>query len=163
MIVLDFLQAWVDRLLSWLPDSVVHVIGLPVFCLAFAVALVLAIRKGLPAIAGPLAALGSSIIAVLAVPFLALAMAAATPFRLVRLRPPEVVYGIDDGTVACTAALLSALRWSRDQANRLTKFPVVVLLIIAAILIWRWNSTHCSADASGCVTPVAQWARSLGE
>ncbi len=160
--VLDLPWSWVGAILGVLPDTAATLIALPAFIVVVAVGLTLLIRKAIPGLAGPTAKVLSTGVGVVAMPFIAVILVLTKAWRMVRLRPPSVLYNADDVVVAAATGAIGAVTGASNQLRRLAKFPKVVVLVLAATLLWQWDGSYCPDGADACTSPVMTWVRIIG-
>lgn len=162
MRALDFVAAWVQRLLGWLPDGVANFLWLPAFFAVLVIGIRLALRHGFPYVTKGLRWLAAVVVAVIAVPFMALVLLIVTPFRVVRLTPPGVVFGLDDALVSTSNGILAGMSKSITVAEKLARTHLLIILTLAVAIVWRWDGSHCRSAEPSCLTPVAGWVDQIG-
>jgi hypothetical protein len=151
--------AWLaDIIREHLAESARGLLWVPVFgALLFAIVTLAlrAVRAVLPALSW----VAQQILDILVAGLFLFEVVIAAPFRLIRRRPPAVVYAIGDGTVPLanvTRAMLGR------GFTRLRKYAggYGLPLLVSIVLIGWWNSSRCASPDSThqpCQRPVQEW------
>lgn len=157
---------YADTSLRWLEDWLsvnagpgYAVIALPLLTMVGVLVVRLAIG-GLVPVAGRLLltpfALGVVVTAGLLV--LTVDFVLASAFRMVRRRPPPVVYAIGDLAMSGTVRAQRVIRWTANRPMPLRGYGTALSIVVVAGLIIWWNSGFCARHAgSGCQAPLADW------
>jgi hypothetical protein len=160
---LDFIVAWLRRLLGWLPEPVANAAWLPVFVVLLVVALRLVQRHGLLSLAKLTQKVASVVITLVALPLMTIVVAGTALFRLLRAHPPGLLLGLDDAIVAVATSIGRGLEHAGAVAAKVSRVNVVLVIALAVVVVWRWDAGHCEAPATpGCLRPVAVWANYVG-
>jgi hypothetical protein len=173
--LLDKAGGWIREVLAFLPASVVTYVWLPLLVIVVFIAAMLFMRRLLPLLGRLGAALLRSLAALVGALLLTPDLIVATVWRLVRGRPPAVVYHYG---VAVASSMIGLARTSGAVSSGLARVARVhgffVLLACAAVL-WTWNHGHCPTSATPttptstatppttCVRPFANWLDNFGD
>lgn len=164
MRVLDIAVAWIRKLLGFLPNAAVEVLWLPVFFVLLVILVRLFLRRGVP-LAGRLTeVVMGMVVAALATPVMVILVLVAAPFRELRLSPPNLIFGLDDALVSITTGTLGGLKKATVLAGKASRTHFMVVLILAAAVVWRWDATHCKEPlgSEACARPLVRWAETVG-
>jgi hypothetical protein len=132
---------------------------MPLLVLGLLLLVPLLVRRILPAIGSwivvPLfVAAGATVGLVI----LAVQVLAVLPWRAARAHPPVALYALGDVTVTGLTHLRRLREGLYGILNRLYRLRLRYLLVIIAVLVWRWNGTYCdrAADAeNSCRSPYS--------
>lgn len=162
MTALDSLYAWMLDTLSWPLGSDGPVLAFPAMALAVLVTVRILLRQVLPLLLRYAIAVANTLTVLAGVVLLGVEFVLTSCFRLCRLRPPAVVYGLGDTLVAATRAAQAGLRFLRTRSVRLGGMSgnfILVLVLVLVLLGW-WNIGYCGrSTAAGCADPVTAWLR----
>lgn len=165
MTFLDKVTDWIQTLLSVLPAKAQGFLWFPVLVIVVIVGVRLVVRHGLKWVGKIAAILLGWLIAAVGAALLLPDVLVASMFRLVRRRPPGLVYGYGDAVVG---SVMSLTRLSGSTASgfaRVARMNVAVIMVLSGLWLWGWNQSHCPYVARGsiCVRPVTQWFETLAE
>jgi hypothetical protein len=158
---LDGVGDWLAERLTWLPEILV----LPVLAwLAYLAArwlLVWVVPLVVERLVAPVvvAALG-----VLGVAGLTAEFVATQAFRVVRRRPPSMLYGAGDLAVSSMVVLQPRTRVVARTARRLGRVNGGLLLAVVILLMVWWSDGYCGRQREAdCVAPGSVWWAEVGD
>lgn len=107
---------------------------------------------------GPVNGLIDGVRAVLLLPDLAVARTA----RLVRARPPALLYSYGNAVLDTADRMQSAVRTVLPTLAVVSRWPGRLTFVALALAFVYWNTDYCTgqAEGRGCQSPAAQWVSS---
>jgi hypothetical protein len=160
MTALDDLYAWVLETLSQRLGDGGPLVAFPVVAAGLLLMARTLIWRLLPLLLGFALALADLVTVLLGVLLLGVDFLLASCFRLCRLRPPAVVYGLGDTVVTATKAAQTGIRILGGRTGRLRRLSGTLILMLVVGLVWWWDAGYCArSPAGGCTTPISSWLR----
>ncbi|MEV4134699.1 hypothetical protein AB0J72_21325 [Dactylosporangium sp. NPDC049742] len=158
MTALDSLYAWLFTTLSSPLDDGGSLFAFPVTAIGVLLAARTALRLVLPVLLRYVLMLADAVTVLIGVLLLGVDFLLASLFRLCRLRPPAIVYGLGDTLVTATRAAQSSLTMLRTRTVRLRGLSGGLILLLVLALVWWWDSGYCGrVPSAGCTGPMSAW------